>query len=290
MGLKIFIDGKFFDKKDAKISVFDHGVLYGDGVFEGIRSYNRKVFRLEDHLDRLYAGLNVVRIKPPMPREEMQAKILETLKINDLDNAYIRVVVTRGIGDLGLDPRKCANPTVFIIADRIKLYPPEFYEKGLPIVTAKTLRNHPGAMPPMVKSLNYLNNILGKMDAIDAGTNEAIMLTTDGHVAECTGDNIFIVKNKKVITPPCEIGTLDGITQKVVIELAENRGLETCVGMLKPQDLYSADECFLTGTAAEIIPVIRIDGTTIGKGTPGDVTKALLRDFSKITGVEGVGY
>ena len=290
MGIKIFLDGQFVDKENAKISIFDHGLLYGDGVFEGIRAYGRKVFRLDAHLDRLYAGLKVIRLELYMSQEELKANILETLKMNDLYDAYIRVVVTRGIGDLGLDPRKCPKPTVFIIADKIALYPEEFYAKGLPIVIAKTRRNHPSSMPPAVKSLNYLNSILGKMDAIDAGTDEAIMLTTDGYVAECTGDNIFIVKDGKLATPPHEIGSLDGITQNAVIELAAKAGIETSRDMLKPDELFTADECFLTGTAAEVIPVISIEGKMISGGVPGKITTAMIDAFSELAKTDGVEY
>ncbi|MBU0571052.1 MAG: branched-chain-amino-acid transaminase [Candidatus Omnitrophica bacterium] len=290
MGLTIFLDGEFVDKEHAKVSVFDHGLLYGDGIFEGIRAYGRKVFRLDAHLDRLYAGLKKIRLSPPMAKEDLKKKILETLKRNDLDDAYIRVVVTRGVGDLGLDPRKCGKPTVFIIADKIALYPREFYTKGLPIVIAKTRRNHPSSMPPEVKSLNYLNSIFGKMDAIDAGTDEAIMLTTDGYVAECTGDNIFIARNGKLSTPPYEIGSLDGITQNVVIQLAGEAGIKIKRDMLTPDDLYAADECFLTGTAAEVIPVISVNGTLIAGGIPGKITIAMMNAFSELTGIEGVKY
>ncbi len=290
MGLKIFLNGKFVDKEHAKISVFDHGLLYGDGVFEGIRVYSRKIFRLNEHLNRLYAGLEAIRLRSPMTREEIQEQIIEALKRNDLGDAYVRVVVTRGVGDLGLDPRKCEKPTVFIIADKIALYPEEFYTKGLPIVTAKTRRSHPSSMPPDVKSLNYLNSILGKMDAIEAGTDEAIMLTIDGYVAECTGDNILIVKDGKLVTPPYEIGSLDGITQNAVIELAAKKGIETSRNMLKLEDLYTADECFLTGTAAEVIPVISIDGRIISAGVPGKITLAMIDAFSELTRTEGVEY
>ncbi len=290
MGFKIFLDGEFVDKENAKISIFDHGLLYGDGIFEGIRAYGRKVFRLDAHLDRLYAGLKAIRLELYMSQEELKANILKTLKMNDLYDAYIRVVVTRGVGDLGLDPRKCPKPTVFIIADKIALYPEEFYTIGLPIVIAKTRRNHPASMPPEVKSLNYLNSILGKMDAIDAGTDEAIMLTTDGYVAECTGDNIFIVKGGNFSTPPHEIGSLDGITQNAVIELAAKAGIETSRDMLKPDELFTADECFLTGTAAEVIPVISIDGKMISDGVPGKITTAMIAAFSELAKTDGVEY
>jgi branched-chain amino acid aminotransferase len=290
MGRKVYLNGEFVEKEEAKISIFDHGLLYGDGVFEGIRSYNRRVFRLEEHLDRLYDGAEAIRLKMPMTREEMQNVIIETLKVNDLDDAYIRVVVTRGAGDLGLDPRKCSHGTVFIITDKIALYPEDFYKKGLPIVTAKTRRNHPQCMSPRIKSLNYLNNILGKIDAIDAGTQEALMLSVEGDVVECTGDNIFIVKDGLLMTPPSALGALPGITQKAIIELAGKRGMETDEKIMKLEDVYGADECFLTGTAAEVIPVVMIDGRSIGTGKPGDITKQLLADYKELTGKYGVEY
>jgi branched-chain amino acid aminotransferase len=290
MGLKIYINGQFVEKEDARVSVFDHGLLYGDGVFEGIRSYNRKVFRLENHINRLYEGADAIRLKIPMKKRDMEAKIVETLKINKLDDAYIRVVVTRGIGDLGLDPRKCKDPTIFIITDEIALYPKELYESGLPITIAKTRRNHPITLDPRIKSLNYLNNILGRIDAIDAGTEEALMLDIDGYIAECTGDNIFLVKGGKLYTPPAEIGALEGVTQDLVIELARKRGIDTEYKKMYPEEIFEAEECFLTGTAAEIIPVVSLDGKAIGVGTPGPVYKQLLADFRKVTETEGVQY
>ena len=290
MGLKIFLDGKFVDTEDAKISVFDHGVLYGDGVFEGIRSYNRRVFRLQEHMDRLYESADAIRLEIPLEEKAFQARVIETLKKNDLDNAYIRAVVTRGVGDLGLDPRKCKTPTIFIITDKIALYPEDLYEKGLPIIIAKTRRNHPITVDPRIKSLNYLNNILGRIDAIDAGTEEALMLNLDGYVVECTGDNIFIFKNGKLLTPPADIGALEGVTQDVVIDLAKERGIDTEYKKMLPEELYDAEECFLTGTAAEIIPVVTISGKAIGSGSPGEVTKQLRKDFKKLTETEGVEY
>ncbi len=290
MELKIYIDGEFVEKKDAKVSVFDHGLLYGDGVFEGIRSYNRKVFRLEEHINRLYESADAIRLEIPITKWDFEEKIVETLKMNELDNAYIRVVVTRGIGDLGLDPRKCEKPTVFIITDKIDLYPPELYKSGLPITIAKTRRNHPITVDPRIKSLNYLNNILGRIDAIDAGTPEAVMLDLDGYIAECTGDNIFLVKDNRLYTPPSEIGALEGVTQDLVIGLARKRGIETEYKKMYPEELFEADECFLTGTAAEIIPVIKMDDKPIGTGKPGPIYKQLLADFRKVTETEGVEY
>lgn len=290
MGYKIFLNGEFVDNGAAKISVFDHGLLYGDGVFEGIRSYNRKVFCLDEHLDRMFEGAAVIRLKMPYAKKEFRAKILETLKVNELDNAYIRAVVTRGPGDLGLDPRKCKEPTVFVIAHEIVLYPKEFYENGLPIIIAKTRRTHPHSLDPRVKSLNYLNNILGKIEAIDSGTHEALMLTVDGYVAECTGDNVFVIKEGKLLTPPNEIGALSGITQKSVIELAKKRGMEFAYKMMSPEDVVSAEECFLTGTAAEVIPVTKVDNKVVGNGAPGAVTKLLMQDFKELVKREGVSY
>ncbi|MBD3379431.1 MAG: branched-chain-amino-acid transaminase [Candidatus Omnitrophica bacterium] len=290
MGKMIFLNGSFVERADAKVSVFDHGLLYGDGVFEGIRSYNRKIFRLDEHIERLYESAEAIRLEIPIGKEKFKKDIIETLKVNDLDNAYIRAVVTRGVGDLGLDPRKCSDPTIFIIADSIKLYPQEFYEKGLPIIIAKTRRNHPITLDPRIKSLNYLNNILARIDAIDGGTEEALMLSLDGHVVECTGDNILIVTGGKIVTPPAHIGALEGVTLDAVIRLAHKRGMETEYKEIYPEDIYAADECFLTGTAAEIIPVIKVDEKVIGEGKPGKVTKLLLSDFRQLTAEDGTAY
>ena len=290
MGIKIFLNGNFVDKEDAKVSIFDHGLLYGDGVFEGIRSYSRRVFRFDEHIDRLYRSAKSIKLKVPMSKEELKAKTIEALKINGLDDAYIRIVVTRGVGDLGLDPRKCKDPTVFIIADKIALYPDELYKNGLPIVIAKTRRNHPKCMNPRTKSLNYLNNILGKIDAIDAGTEEALMLSVEGYIAECTGENVFVVNNGELFTPPFEHGALEGITQKAVIELAGKRGIKTEFKKMFPTEILEAEECFLTGTAAEIIPVVKLDGRDIGTGKPGKITTQLLQDFRELTKTDGVEY
>lgn len=290
MGKKIFFNGEFVETKDAKVSVFDHGLLYGDGVFEGIRSYNRRVFRLDEHVDRLYESAEAIRLTIPVSKEEFKKDIIESLKVNDLDNAYIRVVVTRGVGDLGLDPRKCGKPTIFIIADTIKLYPQELYETGLPIVIAKTRRNHPVSLDPRIKSLNYLNNILGRIDAIDGGTEEALMLSLDGHVVECTGDNILIVTNGKLVTPPAHIGALEGVTLDAVVRLAHARGIDAEYKEIYPEDVYAAEECFLTGTAAEIIPVIKVEDKVIGNGKPGEMTKMLLADYRELTKTEGIEY
>lgn len=288
--MKIYLDGALVDKEKAVVSVFDHGLLYGDGVFEGIRSYDGLVFRLKEHIDRLYKSADAIELTIPITKMEMIDAVIGTLKANALRDAYIRLVVTRGYGDLGLDPRKCAKPTVFIIADKIKLYPEKYYQEGLAIVTATTRRNYPQALDPRIKSLNYLNNILAKIDAIKAGTEEAIMLTYDGHVAECTGDNIFVVKKGELMTPPVSVGALEGITRDAVIGLARKAGIPFGERMMKMDDIYGADECFLTGTAAELIPVVRIDGRIINGGKPGTVTQRLTEAFRALTKTDGVRY
>lgn len=288
--MKIYLNGKLVNKDKAVISVFDHGLLYGDGVFEGIRSYDSLVFKLKEHIDRLYRSAEAIELKIPMTKADMIKTVLETLKANGLKNAYIRLVVTRGLGDLGLDPRKCKVPTVFIITDKISLYPKKFYQKGLAIITAKTRRNLTTALNPKIKSLNYLNNILAKIDAIKAGTEEAIMLTYNDYVAECTGDNIFIISGERLITPPADVGALEGITRDAIIELAEKMGIKFEEKMIKIEDLYAANEVFLTGTAAEIIPVTMIDKRRINDGKPGEVTRRLMEEFKSITKVDGVKY
>ncbi len=288
--MKIYLDGKFVEKEKAVVSVFDHGLLYGDGVFEGIRTYDSLVFRLKEHIDRLYKSADAIELKIPMTKTAMMEAVVETLKVNSLKDAYIRLVVTRGYGDLGLDPRKCRKPTIFIIADKIVLYPKELYQKGLSIVTATTRRNLPQSLDPRIKSLNYLNNILGKIDAIKAGTEEAIMLTYDGHVAECTGDNIFIVKKGELYTPPVSIGALEGVTRDTVIGVARDMDMPFFEKMMKMDDVYAADEVFLTGTAAEIIPVVKIDSRTINGGKPGAITLKLWEGFKKVTKADGVKY
>ena len=273
----------FYEKDKARISVFDHGLLYGDGVFEGIRAYNGRIFRCRAHVDRLYESARAIALDIPMTRDEMAAKLREALEVNGLTDAYIRLVVTRGVGDLGLDPNKCARPSIIIIADSITLYPPELYSRGLDVVTVSTLRNHPNALSPRIKSLNYLNNILAKIEGLQAGVSEAIMLNQEGYVAECTGDNIFIVRQGALLTPGLHTGMLDGITRGVVIELARKAGIEVRETILTRFDLFVADECFLTGTAAEIIPVVRIDGRSIGDGKPGPITGRLLGMFRELT-------
>ncbi len=279
MSLKVYIGGKLYDKADAKVSVYDHGLLYGDGVFEGIRAYSGRVFRLKQHVDRLFESAQSIYLKIPMSREDMARAIVDTMAVNDLKDAYIRVVVTRGAGSLGLDPRKTTDPQVIIITDAISLYPPELYEHGLKIVTSGTMRNHPSALNPRIKSLNYLNNIMAKVEAINAGCLEALMLNHKGEVAECTGDNIFVVRKGEIHTPPIDAGILEGITRDVVIELAKAAGITVYERTMDRHDVYTADECFLTGTAAEVIPVVECDARLIGSGKPGPVTVDLLKRF-----------
>jgi len=283
MGRKVWRDGDLLDRAEAKISVFDHGVLYGDGVFEGIRSYAGKVFRLQAHVRRLYDSALGIRLTIPMTPEEMAKAVTDTLEANGLQDSYIRVVVTRGVGTLGLDPNRCEHPIVFIICDKIALYPQELYENGLEVITAATMRNHPNALNPRLKSLNYLNNILAKIEAIDAGTLEAVMLNHLGYVAECTGDNLFIVRDEVVFTPPIAAGILEGITRDEIIDIARGLGIAVREENLTRQDLYVADECFLTGSAAEVVPVVRIDKRPIGDGVPGPITKRLAEEFRRRT-------
>ena len=290
MGLKIYLNGKLIDKKDARISIFDHGLLYGDGVFEGIRSYNRLIFKLKEHIDRLYESAHTIMLTIPISKIEMIESIVKTLKANNLNDAYIRVVVTRGEGDLGLDPRKCHSPTIFIITDEIKLYSKELYENGLEIITVPTQRNSPEAISPRVKSLNYLNNILAKIEAINSGVEEAIMLNSQGYVAECTGDNIFLIKDGMLRTPPPYAGILKGITRDCVLGLAKDNKIPVAEELITRHDLFNADESFLTGTAAEIIPVIKIDGRVIGNGKPGKITLQLRKGFRNITKNDGIRY
>ena len=290
MGRLVYLNGRFIDKNKAKISVFDHGLLYGDGVFEGIRSYNRLVFKLNEHIDRLYRSAKAIELKMPLTKKAVERAVLATLKKNKLDNAYIRLVVTRGPGDLGLDPRKCkTGGAIFIIADKIALYPKKFYDNGLHIITARTRKNYNGAINPNIKSLNYLNNILAKIDAIKKGAQEAIMLTHDGYISECTGDNIFIVKKERIKTPPRNL-SLEGITQKAVIKMARKMKIALRETNMRPDDVYKADECFLTGTAAEIVPVTKIDNRKIGNGKPGHLTCRLLGAFRELTKTDGIRY
>lgn len=283
MALKIYINGTLFDKDDAKISVYDHGLLYGDGVFEGIRSYGGKAFRLQEHLDRLWYSAKAIWLEVPMTKEQLGRDIKRMLKTNGIEDGYIRVIVTRGSGTLGLDPNRCSDPQVIIIADSISLYPKELYEKGLAIVTVSTMRNHPAALSPRVKSLNYLNNILAKIEGLQAGCIEALMLNHKGEVAECTGDNIFLVRNGRVLTPPNEAGILEGITRDAVMTLAREASYEMVESPLTKHDVYIADECFLTGSAAEVVPVVKVDSRTIGDGIPGPITRELMQRFHKLT-------
>jgi branched-chain amino acid aminotransferase len=285
--MKIYINGKFLDEKQATVSVFDHGLLYGDGIFEGIRAYNGRVFKLKEHIDRLFYSAKAILLNIPLTHEEMIRATVETCRANNIRDGYIRLVVTRGVGSLGLNPNRCNEPCVIIIADKIQLYPAEHYEKGLVIVTVPTTRNLHSALNPAIKSLNYLNNILAKIEANNAGCEEAIMLNSEGYVAECTGDNLFIVKNGKLFTPPLSAGALYGITRGVVIDLAREKGVEVTEPNLTRYDLFNADECFLTGSGAELIPVVKIDGRVIGSGKPGPVTKDLVTRYKELTQREG---
>ena len=285
----IYLNGKFVEKKKAVISVFDHGFLYGDGAFEGIRSYDRLVFKLDEHIIRLYETLAALRIDPQLTKKEMEKAIVGTLKKNKLKDAYIRVVVSRGEGDLGLDPKKCfGKPSVIVITDKITLYPQDFYKKGMAIITAKTRRTNANALDPRLKTLNYLNNILAKIEASDQGYQEAIMLDTSGNVSECTGDNIFIVKGGRLTTPDKNI--LMGITRRAVLDIAKSERIKTEVRSVTLDKVYKADECFLTGTAAEIIPVVKVDGRTIGNGKPGPLTQKMMTLFHAATRTDGVKY
>ena len=289
--MKVYINGKFYEKTEAKISVFDHGLLYGDGVFEGIRAYNRLVFKLKEHIERLFESAHTIMLNIPLSKEGMIKAVVETLKKNSLKDAYIRLLVTRGEGDLGLDPRKCeGRATVIIITDKIALYPEKFYREGLEIVTVPTIRNLPEALNPQIKSLNYLNNILAKIEAINAGCDEAIMLDSLGYVAECTGDNIFIVKRNHLYTPPQCMGTLRGITRDSVLEIARKDKIQVHEHVLTRHELFISDECFLTGTAAEIVPVVKVDGRVIGTGKPGKLTLNLMKKFKELTKKEGTRY
>lgn len=282
MSLKIWINGKLFAKEDAKISVYDHGLLYGDGVFEGLRSYSSQVFRLEAHLERLWDSAKAIWLEIPITREAMAKAVNETLRANNIEDGYIRLVVTRGAGSLGLDPNRTSDPQVIIITDHIQLYPKELYEQGLEIVSVSTVRNHSAALSPRIKSLNYLNNILAKIEGLQANCVEALMLNTRGEVAECTGDNIFLVRNGALLTPPVDAGILEGITREAVMELAREAGIEVREVALTKHDVYIADECFLTGTAAEVIPVVKVDSRRIGTGKPGPVTCDLRERFHKL--------
>lgn len=287
MAQLIYLDGELVPREQAKISVFDHGLLYGDGVFEGIRVYHGRVFRLDEHLKRLERSARALLLDIPLSHEELVAATVETCRANGVEDGYIRLVVTRGVGDLGLDPRKCPKPSVFIIAANIQLYPEELYECGLSLITCSTRRNSPASLDPGIKSLNYLNNIMAKIECIHADVPEGIMLTHAGLVSECTGDNIFVVRDGKLVTPPVEAGILDGITRAAVIELADEEKIPVVQTLFPVTEVYVADECFLTGTAAELVPVVQVDGRTIGDGKPGPVTKRLLKRYRDLTRSEG---
>ncbi|RKU23746.1 branched-chain amino acid aminotransferase [Candidatus Poribacteria bacterium] len=283
----IYIDGEFLPKAEAKVSVFDHGLLYGDGVFEGIRSYNGRVFKLDEHLERLYDSAKSIMLEIPISIETMKETVLETLRRNRFREAYIRLIVTRGIGDLGLDPDKCPKPSIIIIADKIVLYPQKYYEEGLEIVTVSVRRNYAEAINPRIKSLNYLNNILAKIEGKQAGAEEVLMLNREGYVVECSGDNIFWIKNGTLVTPPVHMGILEGVTRNSVIDIAREAGLRVEERVFTRHDLYVADECFLTGTAAEVIPVVKIDQRAIGDAQPGKITQRLITAFRQLANSTG---
>ena len=285
--MKIYLDGNFVDSAEAKVSVFDHGLLYGDGVFEGIRLYGGNIFRLDEHLERLEYSAKAIMLDMPLTREELRWATCETCRQNGLSDAYIRLVITRGVGDLGLAPWLCPKPTIFIIASKISLYPQEHYDNGLAIVTVPTRRISPAALPPTIKSLNYLNNILGKIEAKQFGALEAIMLNEQGYVAECTADNVFIVHKGVIITPGASQGALKGITRDSVIDIAKELGVPLRETDMTRYDIWCADECFLTGSGAEVIPVVKLDGRVIGQGKPGPITRRVLESFRKRVLTEG---
>jgi branched-chain amino acid aminotransferase len=285
--MKIYIDGKYYDERTAKVSVFDHGLLYGDGIFEGIRIYNGRVFKLKEHIDRLFYSAKAILLQIPLSHAELVKATVETCRKNKLHEGYIRLLVTRGVGNLGLNPRTCKTSSVIIIADKIQVYPPELYVRGMDIVTVPTVRNLHSALNPAIKSLNYLNNILAKIEANNAGVEEAVMLNAEGFVSECTADNLFIIKHGEVFTPPNSAGALYGITRQTVIELAQAAGLKVSEPNLTRYDLFNADECFLTGTGAEIMPVVKIDGRVIGTGKPGKLTRALVEKYHALTNTSG---
>ena len=287
MGLTVYLDGKYVDESKAKISVFDHGLLYGDGVFEGIRVYKGCIFRLDQHLDRLRDSAKYLMLDIGMTKEELSKATVKTVKRNKIIDGYIRLVVTRGVGDLGLAPWKCPKASVFIIADKIVLYPPKLYRNGMEIVTVPTTRNLSEAVNPRCKSLNYLNNIMAKIEGRNSGVEEALMLHSSGYVAECTADNFFVIKNGQMMTPPTYLGALKGITRDCIIELAREEGIEVLEEPFTRFEVFTADECFMTGTAAESIPVVKVDGRVIGNGKPGPITKLLSKKFHSITSTDG---
>ena len=279
MALKIWLDGKLVDQEDAKITVFDHGLLYGDGVFEGIRVYNSRVFELQDHIKRLYESAKAIRLTIALSQSELAGAVEKTVEANSITDGYVRLVVTRGVGTLGLNPFICKNSCIYIIADTIQLYPEELYEKGMKVISATTVRNHPLAIPPQAKTMNYLNNILAKIEALDNDVPEAIMYNHEGYVAEASGDNVLIVKDGVIYTPPAEAGALPGITRSIVINLAKEENLQVVEKNLTRFDLYVCDEFFLTGTAAEVIGIVEVDGRIIGDGKPGPITNLLRKKF-----------
>jgi len=278
----IFMNDRLVPEEEARVSVFDHGLLYGDGVFEGLRSYSGRVFRLDTHLDRLWDSARAISLEIPLTKDVVAKAVNDTLAANKLVDGYVRLLVTRGAGSLGLDPNRTKNPQVIVIADTISLYPQEFYDKGLRIVTAATQRVHSAALSPRIKSLNYLNNIMAKLEGLQAGCVEALMLNHKGEVAECTGDNVFVVRSGRLLTPPPDAGILEGITRGAVMELAHAAGIDCREATLTRYDLYTSDECFLTGTAAEVIPVVEIDGRKVGSGMPGPITSRLTTDFHRL--------
>ncbi len=285
--MKVYINGKYYDENDAKVSVFDHGFMYGDGIFEGIRLYNKNVFRLPMHMDRLFRSAKAIMLDLPWKKKENSDALCDAFRTNNLTDGYIRLIISRGKGKLGLSPFTCSDPQLIIIADQIQLYPNETYEKGLKAITVPTRRNSHAALPPMVKSLNYLNNILAKIEAYKLGYQECLLLNNEGYVAECSGDNVFIVFEGKLITPPVSCGSLGGMTRRAVLDVAKKLGVEVVEKPLARFDVWTADECFLTGTAAKLIPLVELDGRSIGDGKPGPVTKKLLQGFNEIAPVEG---
>ncbi|HET6383625.1 MAG TPA: branched-chain-amino-acid transaminase [Armatimonadota bacterium] len=287
MSLLVYVNGELTPRERATVSVFDHGFLYGDGVFEGIRAYGGAVFRLRQHIERLYRSAHTLLLSIPMSMDEMANAVLATLRANDLSDAYIRVVVSRGEGDLGLDPRKCSKPSIIIITDRIAVYPPEMYECGLELITLSTRRNSAQSLDPNIKSLNYLNNILGKIECNRAGVHEGLMLNQEGFVTEATADNVFLVRRGELLTPPLSAGILDGITRAAVLELAAARSITVKEILFTLYEVYNSEECFLTGTGAEVIPVVKVDGRVIGDGQPGPVTRQLIGDFRKLVCSDG---
>jgi branched-chain amino acid aminotransferase len=285
--MKIYIDGKYYDEKNAKISVFDHGLLYGDGIFEGIRAYNGRVFKLKEHIDRLFYSAKSIMLTIPLSHAQIMRAVVETCRANKIRDGYIRLVVTRGVGTLGLNPNRCKKPSVIVIAGKIQLYPEEYYRSGMEIITVPTVRNLHSALNPAIKSLNYLNNVLAKIEANNGGCEEAVMLNAEGFVSECTGDNLFIVKEGHLFTPPLSAGALYGITRQVVMELGKKSGLAVSEPDLTRYDLFNADEFFLTGTGAELVPVVKIDGRVVGTGKPGPVTKQLVSLYRALTKSSG---